>query len=53
MSRRFSVTSMTSELAMLKAATMMIRIRMTNMTRFSVCIQEKRFAFSSIQSLAR
>ncbi len=23
---------------------------MTNMTRFSVCIQEKRFAFSSIQS---
>ena len=49
-SRRFSATIRIRWLMMAKAATKMMRVRITNIAVFSSWIAEKRFRFISVQS---
>ena len=53
MSLVFSITTMMRVEMMLKAATMTMRTRMTNITTFSSFSAEKRFRLLCIQSFAR
>jgi hypothetical protein len=53
MSRRFTSTTMSRVLTMLRAATRTMRPRIRAMTAFSTRMKAKRFWFISIQSVTR